>query len=66
MDPALSSSMTHLPPVVVSVWLMMVALDDPDVMDHVTWRLSAELGDVVAVRVILSPTSPEELPEMET
>ena len=36
MDPMLSSSMVHLPPVVVSVWLTIVALVDPEVIDHVT------------------------------
>ena len=65
MLPALSSSMVHLPPVDVSDWLVIVALEDPEEISKVTPRSSADEGDVVAVRVIVSPTSPEEEPEIE-
>lgn len=64
-DPADSREITALPPVVVSVVLVMLALVEPLVMDQVTWRSSAEDGEVVAVRVIEEPTSPDVLPEIE-
>ena len=63
--PALSSSMVHLPPVDVSDWLTMLALDDPEVIENVTPRSSALDGEEVAVSVILSTNSPDEEPEME-
>lgn len=65
MLPALSSSMVHLPPVDVSDWLVIVALEDPEVISNVTPRLSADEGEEVAVKVIVSPTSPEDNPDME-
>ena len=65
MLPALSSSMVHLPPVDVSDWLVIVALEDPDVISNVTPRLSADKGVAVAVMVILPPTAPEDDPEIE-
>ncbi len=65
MLPALSSSMVHLPPVDVSDWLVIVALEDPDVIENVTPLSSADVGEDVAVRVMMSPTSPDEDPVIE-
>lgn len=44
----------------------MVAIEEPEVILNVTPRLSAVVGEDVAVNDMVSPTSPDDDPEMDT